>query len=279
MITDIEPMSLRVLIVDSEPSARDLLQKLLANMPAIALIDLANSGPAAAQAIRQHRPDIVFIETQAPALAGMDVIDEIGLDKMPATIFVTHDDRHALQAFEVGAVDYLLKPLTVNRLAVAVQRAQQAVEARSLTQPGIRRDLSSRTFNSHSVSDRDRASDCESRYIKRIAVELRGQLRTIPVTQIDYIVSSGVYAELHVGDKSYPLRVRMKTLEQGLDPACFMRIHRSSIVQLGRIEMLSRQSGSDYHLRLTNGVQLAVARTKIKELEQWMGLINPTHSH
>lgn len=234
---------LRVLIVDDEPLARQRIEDLLAKQNDITIAGTAADGNAAIEAIRNLQPDIVFLDVQMPARTGVEVARTLG-DTMPPTVFVTAYDRHAVQAFELAAVDYLVKPFDDERFAQALDRARRAARQRSVTRT----------------------------YADRIAVELRGQVRAIPVERIEYITASGPYAELHVEGKTFAVRERMQALEDKLDPRRFLRIHRSAIVRLDMIDVFLRQPGGDYAVRLRNGVELSVSRGRREELEARLGL-------
>ncbi len=262
---------LRVLIVDDELLARQRLEDLLAKKNEVELIGMAVNGPQAVEAIRSQAPDLVFLDVQMPGLTGMDVVREIGPDSMPAVIFVTAYDHYALKAFEVAALDYLLKPFEDERFEQAFLRAVKTLELRQVeTMTGRlvtllqgREDLEQRAAA---------VAESPPAYLERIAVEMRGQVRIVPVKKIDYITASGPYAELHVGEDTYLIRERMQTLEDRLDPSVFFRIHRSAIVKLERIEALLHSAGGDYAVRLKDGRRLQVSRSRREALEQRLGL-------
>lgn len=226
---------LRVLIVDDELLARQRIEDLLAKDESIELAGTAATGDEAVDAIRNLKPDLVFLDVQMPGKSGLDVVDAIG-DEMPPVIFTTAYDRFAAKAFDVAAVDYLVKPFDDDRFAEALRRARKDPPKRE--------------------------------YLERIPVEMRGQMRVVPVELIDAITASGPYAELHVGERTFAIRERMQTLEERLDPSIFFRIHRSAIVRLDRVDTLLRASGGDYAVRLKNGTELSVSRSRREELER-----------
>jgi len=276
-----ERHSLRVLIVDDERPARLRLEDLLRRQPGVEIAGTARNGVLAAEAIRTIHPDLVFLDVQMPVMNGLDVVREVGIDSMPATIFVTAFDRYALQAFDVAAIDYLIKPFTDERFEQAFQRAR-----RKLALEGIERQrrqllaalnsldsgiaslppLSLPSYPVGSATARPTTT-----YLERIAVEMHGKVRVVPVVEIDYIVASGPYADLHVTDKRYSVRERMQVLEERLDPSMFMRVHRSVIVRLDLVEVLHRGSGGEYQVQLRNGVRLPVSRSRHEALERWLG--------
>lgn len=263
--------SLRVLIVDDEPLARQRLEDLLHQEEGVEIVGTADNGDAAIEAIRDWKPDLLFLDVQMPGKTGLDVVREIGPDAMPATILVTAYDQYALKAFELAAVDYVVKPFDDERFEQAFRRARRMVE---LEEVGRLRSQLLAVLQGGGPAPATPTGDGARRpeYLERIAVETKGQVRVVPVKQIDYIMASGPYAELHVGEKRYIIRERMQTLEERLDPARFFRIHRSAIVRLDLVETLLRNPGGDYALQLKGGVRLKVSRSRFEELEKRMGI-------
>lgn len=241
--------TLRVVIVDDELLARQRIEDLLAKEQHVEIVGVARDGNEAVETIRSLQPDLVFLDVQMPGRSGIDVVEAIGADAMPATIFTTAYERFALKAFDVAAVDYLVKPFDDERFVQALGRARRAIEAAAMMQPAAK-----------------------SEYIDRISVESRGQIRVVPVSRIDYITASGPYAELHVGERTFAVREKMQTLEEKLDPAVFFRIHRSAIVRLDRIDTLLHAAGGDYAVRLKDGTELSVSRSRREELEARVGV-------
>jgi len=265
--------ALRVLIADDEMLARQRLEDLLRQEGGVEIVGSADSGPAAVEAIRRLHPDLVFLDVQMPGLTGIEVVREIGAHAMPATIFVTAYDRYALDAFDVAAVDYLVKPFDDERFEQAFRRARRLVELAEVGRLSEQLRVLLHTQGSPgNASAPAAAAPGRAPYLERIAVEMRGQVRVVPAESIDYITASGPYAEIHVGEKTYIIRERMQTLEERLDPNRFFRIHRSVIVRLERIEALLREPGGDYAVQLKSGARLSVSRNRVEPLEQWMGL-------
>jgi two-component system, LytTR family, response regulator len=254
----------------------------------VAVVGEAGDGDAAIRAIRELKPDLVFLDVQMPKKSGLDVVKEIGAEKMPMTIFVTAYDRYALAAFDVAAVDYLVKPFDDERFEQALRRARRSlalegvdrVRAQLLAmlreselgpqlpmpKPGFARGSGS------AAGAAGTGAPLAMTYLERIAVEMHGQVKPIPVAQIDYISAAGPYAELHVGDRRYVIREAMQTLEDRLDPNRFMRVHRSVIVRLDLVEALHRGGGGDYELQMKGGVRLRVSRSRREGLERWLGI-------
>lgn len=252
----------RVLIVDDEPLARQRLVDLLNTIDEAEIVGEVGSGSAAVEAIRSLRPDLVFLDVQMPGKTGLEVVEDIGPSEMPLTIFVTAYDRYALRAFDVAAVDYLLKPFDDERFEQAFERAKRTLHLQNVDKA---RDRLLELL-------RDEPETKAPSYLERIAVDMRGKVKVVPVEQIDYISASGPYAELHVGDKAYLVREQMQTLEERLNPDIFFRIHRSTIVRLDLIESLHHSAGGDYAVSLTSGQRLKVSRSRRDELAKRLGL-------
>jgi two-component system, LytTR family, response regulator len=267
-LTNIE-LPLRVVIADDEPLARQRLRDLIAQDQRLHCVAEATNGPEAIELIRGFHPDLVILDINMPGCSGIEIVKAIGAQSMPMTIFITAYDQYAVKAFEHAALDYLLKPFTSTRFEEAVSRAVQQTRTNAsdrfteLLETAVQK-LSNRESQTTAPSGQ--------KFLERIAVESRSLVRLVNVADIDYITASGVYAELHVGARSHLVRESLQCLESRLDPNGFFRIHRSTIVQLDRIDSLSRQAGSDYSLSLKNGVQLVVGRSRVRALEEWMGV-------
>lgn len=256
---------LRVMIVDDEALAREHIADRLAAEENVEVVGTAEDGDEAVEAIRRLQPDLVFLDVQMPGLTGVEVVETIGAANMPATIFTTAFDQYALKAFEVAAVDYLVKPFDDDRFSEAFRRARRSVELQDVER------MTRRLFSLLDPQPLAPEALQKSPWLQRIPVEMRGQMRVVPVEKIDYITASGPYAELHVGQRTFAVRERMQDLEERLDPAAFMRVHRSVIVHLDRIDVLLRSSGGDYAVRLKDGTELSVSRTKRDALEARLG--------
>jgi two-component system, LytTR family, response regulator len=259
---------MRIVVVDDEPLARQRVEDLLAKESDAEVAGTASTGPEAVETIRRAAPDLVFLDVQMPGMSGFEVVEAVGAEHMPATIFVTAFDQFALKAFEIAAVDYLVKPFDDERFAQALRRARKTIELQQVEA------MTKRLLTLlHEQPPAAAPAPPRREYLDRITVESRGQTRVVPVAKIDYITASGPYAELHVGDRVFAVRERMQTLEEKLDPAVFFRAHRSVIVRLDRIDTLRRASGGDYAVRLKDGTELPVSRTRREELEQALGIV------
>jgi two-component system LytT family response regulator len=262
-----------VLIVDDEALGRLRVHDLLRGEQGVTVVGEAADGDAAVKAIREQSPDLVFLDVQMPHKTGLDVVREIGAGKMPMTIFVTAFDSYALEAFDVAALDYLVKPFDDDRFEQAFRRARRVLALEGVER--ARENLMTMLRESARVAGSPAVRPGEAptgKYLERIAVEMKGQVKPIPVSQIDYISADGPYAELHVGDRRYVIREAMQALEDRLDPNRFMRVHRSVIVRLDLVEALHRGGGGDYELQMKGGVRLRVSRSRREALERWLGL-------
>jgi two-component system LytT family response regulator len=257
---------LRVLIVDDEPLARQRIQHLLVDMADVSVVGEVDNGAVAIDAIRTARPHIVFLDVQMSGPDGVQVMRQVGPDSMPITVFVTAHDEFALEAFDLGAADYLLKPFSDERFEEAFRRARERVELDGL---GALRDQLERVRESTARAVRDQGHGP----LKRIAVQSRGRLRVIPVADIDYIIASGVYAQLHVGGERHLVRKSLSTFEAQLDPDEFFRIHRAVIVRLDQVDLLLREGGGNCRVQLRTGEKLPVGRSRREGLEMRLGRI------
>ena len=261
--------AIRVLVVDDEPLARQRIVDMIGDDHGATVVGEIDNGDDAIQAIRSLRPDLVFLDVQMPGRTGLDVVREVGPDAMPLTIFVTAYDTHALEAFELAAVDYLVKPFDDDRFEHAMQRARRMIELHEVDR--LRSRLLSMLQGERAI-DRETEPPPRGEYLERIPVEMRGKVRVVPVREIDFILASGPYAELYSGDRKYVIRESMQTLEDRLDPTLFIRTHRSVIVRLDQIETLHKAPGGDYDVQLKSVRRLRVSRSRLEALEKKLGL-------
>ena len=257
---------IRVLVVDDELPARQRLEDLLRQEDGVALVGSADNGAAAVEAIRTLDPDLVLLDIQMPGKTGLEVLREIGPDAMPTTILVTAYDQYALSAFELAAVDYLLKPFDDERFEQAFRRARRLIEYEEI---GRLRDrlVALLQHTGPAPGGEDRRA-----WLERIPVTTAGETRVVPVAQIDYFIASGPYVRLHSGGQRYVIREAMQALEESLDPARFLRIHRSAIVRIDLIESLRRGPGGEYRVLLRTGVRLRVSRSRREAVERRLGI-------
>jgi two-component system LytT family response regulator len=224
------------MIVDDEVLARQNVEALLRHDPDIAIVAQCNNGTQAVEAIKQHQPDLLFLDVQMPGMTGFEVLARLPAALMPQVVFVTAYDHFALQAFEVQAVDYLLKPFNRARFADALARAKSAVRSQE------KRDFSKR--------------------LDEVMSALQKLREGTP-----WIESDGDYVRLHVSDKSRFVRMSLHKMMEKLDPAHFVRIHRSTIVNLRHMRKASPALYGEYTVELTNGAKLKVSRTFVHDLK------------
>jgi two-component system LytT family response regulator len=248
-------MPITTLVADDQPMARERLLALLAQEDDVTVVATAATGSDAVAAIRTHAPDLVFLDMQMPELDGLGVIEAIGTDRMPATIFVTAFDDYAIQAFEVHALDYLLKPFGRHRFEKALARAR----------------LHLQRSRAHAVTEQFEALvknlRAPSPVRNRIVVRTGGRIAFVDVDQIDWVEAEGNYVRLHIGAESHLIRDTMTGMLGRLNSERFFRIHRSRIVRLDRIQSLHLASGGDYDVVLHNGVRLGLSRLYKDDLQ------------
>jgi two-component system LytT family response regulator len=240
---------MRVLIVDDEPLARDGLRLLLTGDRDVEAIDEARTGREAIAQIAAARPDLVLLDVQMPGIDGFGVVEQIGADRMPPVVFVTAHDRYAVQAFELSALDYLLKPVTAARFAQALARAKSQLQQRAAaaTSQQIRHLLD--------------LLASPKRHLQRLAVRSGDTTSFVDVAAIDWIEAAENYVELHVGAARHLVHVALTTLEKSLDPGRFIRVHRRTIVQIDRICAMKPASHGEYVITLASGASLRSGRT------------------
>jgi two-component system LytT family response regulator len=260
------PQMIRTLIVDDEPAARAATRSLLAGDPEITVVGEATDGAAALRTIQQDAPELLFMDVQMPGLDGLSVLRSLPHPENLAVVFVTAYDEYALQAFDVHAVDYLLKPFDDARFRRALNRAKQEVRQRRL---GIASDRLVTLLDT--LGSRDGSGEPQGKYLKRIAIKSGGRVSIVPVRDLDWIEAKGDYMRLHAGKSSHLLRETMQRLEAELDPTRFVRIHRSTIVNIDRIKELHPFFKGEYVVLLQDGTQLKLSRGYRERLEGALG--------
>jgi two-component system LytT family response regulator len=252
-------VKIRTLIVDDEPLARHRLRALLDGDPDIAIVGESGDGGQAVAAVQELRPDLLFLDVQMPVLDGFEVLEALTGEPMPVVIFVTAYDRYAVKAFEVHALDYLLKPFDKDRFAAALQRAKDHVRrAETANLEDRLRKLLQTAPNRPGVSD-------------RLVVKSGGRVYFVRVDDIDWIEAAGNYVRLHVGKEEHLLRQSLSALESKLDAGRFVRIHRSTIVNVERIRELQPAFHGDYVIILHDDTELALSRSCRDKLEEALG--------
>ena len=244
-------MKIRALIVDDEPLAREGVALALAAERDVEIVGSCEDGPSAVRAIRELEPDLVFLDVKMPGLDGFAVIGEIGADKMPPVIFLTAYEEHALRAFRVNAIDYLLKPIDADDLRKSVERARRRLEQSEIG--AWRGEL--RALVAAFAHERPAADTPE-----RILVRTHGRVHVLDPREIDWVEAAGDYVTIHAAGKSHLVRDSLRSIEARLAPHGFLRIHRSILVKLGCIRELVAKDSGDHEVVLHDGVVLRVSR-------------------
>lgn len=262
---------LEVLVVDDERYARTRLHRLLTDREQVGTIDDADSGAVAVEALRRTAYDLVFLDVQMPELTGIEVVERIGPANMPTTIFVTAYDEYAMDAFDLAALDYLLKPFDNERFEQSFERAleRNKLEAAEAATDRFQRLLDAPEEGSAPTDavPTDASSDSSTLgSLKRLTVDLPGKVRVIAVDDIRFITAEDAYVKVHTDEEAYLLRERMHVMDDRLPSSMFVRIHRSTIVRVELIESVLQRSGGDYAVRLHDGKRLKVSRGRHDDL-------------
>jgi two-component system, LytTR family, response regulator len=253
-------MTIHALVVDDERLARRAIRRLLGRHADIEVIGECVDGPSAIDAIVDKKPDLVFLDVQMPEIDGFQVLGVVGAASMPVTIFVTAHDRYALRAFDTNAIDYLLKPVGKVRFDRALARARQRI-AGAVDYDEVRR----------AIANLDRLAASPA-YPIRLPVPCSGRILFVTIKDIDWIEAQGNYVCLHVGAHTYELRETLARFEEKLNPAEFVRIHRSTIVNVHRIKEIQRWFHGHHRVVLTDGTELRMSRYQ-RDVAKKMGLI------
>ncbi len=242
--------------MDDEPLAREKIFQLLQAESGLEIIDQCGDGQSAVQSIEQKKPDLVFLDIQMPELNGFEVLGALEPDEIPVIVFVTAYDQYAIKAFEIHALDYLLKPFDRERFKSTLKRAREQLEAQNLSK--LHEKISILLSERHSKN-----------YPDRIAIKSSGKILFITIAMIDWIEAAGNYVKLHVGSEAHLHRETMNSLEEKLDPEQFARIHRSTIINLERIREIQPFFNGEHVVILKDNTKLTLSRryrTKLQAL-------------
>ena len=255
-----ERKKIRTLIVDDEPLARRNLRVLLEDDPEIEIVGECGSGYEALEVINEQPPDLLFLDIQMPEMSGFEVLERIEQGRIAAIVFVTAFDQYALKAFEVHALDYLLKPFDDARFEKALRQAKTQIEQRQINQ------LSRKLF----ALLEDRAAPMERKaagYLTRFMIKASGRVLFLKAEEVDWIAADDYYVKLHAGRKTHMLRETLSDLETRLDPEKFIRIHRSTIVNIERIKELHPHFNGEYLVILQDGTELKLSRSRREQVQ------------
>ena len=247
-------MTLRIVIVDDEPPARARLRRLLKAHDDVEVVAECGDGATAVQVIEAESPDLVLLDVQMPELDGFEVLRTLDVPKLPEIVFITAFDKYAVRAFEVHALDYVVKPVEQDRFDRALVRARQHLSEQREGIAGLLRDLA-----------RERA------YLTRLPVRSEGRIKVIDLAEVDWLGAADNYVTIHAGTREYLVRDTIAAVERQLDPAQFVRVHRSTIVRIDRIAELVPDLHGDFRIRLKNGAELALSRTYRARVEGQFG--------
>lgn len=250
---------IRALVVDDEPIAREGLRMHIAAEADMEVIGECANGLEAVRAIEEHAPDLVFLDVQMPGLDGFGVLEAIGAEQMPAVVFVTAYDQYALKAFEVHALDYLLKPFDHERFQKAIERARMEIQKETS------RDVNTRLL---ALLENLRS---EQRHLERLVIKAGGRIFFMNVDEIDWIEAADNYVKLHAGSETHLLRETVNNMESRLDPEKFVRIRRSTIIHINRIKELRPLPNGEYTVVLRNGTELSSSRRYRGRLSNILG--------
>jgi two-component system LytT family response regulator len=251
--------TIRVLLVDDEPLARRMIREMLKDDEEVQIIGECVNGLEAVEAIKTHSPDLLFLDVQMPVMCGFEVLEALASEQMPQVIFVTAYDQYAVRAFDVHAVDYLLKPFDSERFVTALSRAKEHISGQRNGE-----------LDQHILALLDELK-AESKYLERLIVKNGGRVSFLDVDDIDWIEAEGNYVSIHIGKKAHLLRETFSHLEAQLDPKKFRRIHRSAIVRLERIQELQPLFHGEYRVILNCGAQLTLSRNYRDNLQAILG--------
>jgi two-component system LytT family response regulator len=243
-----EPTRIRTVIVDDEELGRDRIQSLLSLQPDVDIVAVCPDGASAVETIDRAQPDLVFLDVQMPGMDGFEVIENLDPARLPEVVFVTAHDGHAIRAFEIHALDFLLKPFDQTRFEKALERARTQIVAKK-----------GPVIDSRLVSLLEELRE-ERKYPERLIVKSSGRVFFVRTEEIDWVEASGNYVKIHTKSEAHLLRESMKNMEAKLDPKIFVRIHRSAIVNIDRIKELEPWFHGEYIVIMRDGTRLTASR-------------------
>jgi two-component system LytT family response regulator len=258
------PQVLRVLIVDDESLARRGLKLRLAKFEGVEIIGECDNGREALKYIVELQPDLVLLDIQMPGMTGFEMVQKLQQDQMPLVIFVTAFDQYAIDAFKVHAVDYLLKPIDEDRLAEAIARAREHLEAKGVVsdkQRLLELVISITGKSEVAVTQLLKEHEGVKSYAEKLAIKDGGETTLVAMCDIDWVDAAGDYMCVHANGETHVMRSTMKDLEDQLDPATFQRVHRSTIVNLARVTKVCSHMNGEFYLALSNGASVKMSRS------------------
>ena len=249
-MTPTDSRRIRVVVVDDEELGRDRLQTLLQMQPDVEVVAMCSDGASAVETIDRSQPDLVFLDVQMPGMDGFEVVENLEPNGMPAIVFVTAHDGYAIRAFEVHALDFLLKPFDQTRFEKALERARGQLARPATAGPAMDSRIVSLLEELHEVR----------KYPERLIIKSSGRVFFVRAEDVDWVEASGNYVKIHTKSEAHLLRESMKNMEGKLDPKIFVRIHRSAIVNIDRIKELEPWFHGEYIVILRDGTRLTASR-------------------
>jgi two-component system LytT family response regulator len=263
-------MTLRVLLVDDDDLARSSVRAFLSAEPGVEVVGEVDNGRDALDVIARVDPDILFLDVDMPGLDGFGVLEALGGARIPVVVFVTGHAQHAIRAFEVHALDYLLKPFGLERFRQAFARAREAVEERDEERRGDRIHALLGELRQEQQGLEKLIAGAEP-YLQRLMVKADERMLLLNAEEIDWVEAEGNYVRLHTARGAFPVRLKISVLEERLDPRNFARVHRSTIVNLGRVKELRPWFAGDYIVSMKDGTELKLSRGYRPQLEARLG--------
>lgn len=241
---------IRTIIADDEPAARARIQRLVAQDPELDLVAECRNGAETLEAVQKHKPDLIFLDIQMPNVNGFEVVEKLGSGRAPFIVFVTAHDQYALKAFNVNAVDYLLKPYDDDRFFSSVDKAKKWMDLRMSSKlTGKLMDLMREHMHAN------------SQFIEHFTIKDRGRERQVPVSEVIYFLAEGNYLHLQLKDRYFLYRMTMNAVETELDPERFLRIHRSYIVNMAHVRNSRYSGNNEFIFTLANGERIVSGRS------------------
>lgn len=264
MKQDNSGQTIRAIVVDDEALARQGLVLRLQELGNVDILRDCKNGREALEAIAELTPDLVFLDIQMPGMTGLEVVEQLQQDNMPLIIFVTAYDEYAVNAFDIHAVDYLLKPIEIERLELAINKARQRLQGhRGGDEKKLLLDIviSLTGKSERAVAELLRSGENPVKMCEKLAIKDGASTTFVPIRDIDWVDAAGDYMCVHVKGDTHIMRTTMKELESQLDPNVFQRVHRSTIVNLDRVEKVSSHINGEFHLTLSCGTSLKMSRS------------------
>jgi two-component system LytT family response regulator len=247
---------IRTIIIDDEPLAREGIRILLSSDSHFEIIGECTNGKEAIAAIKKHRPDLIFLDVQMPEIDGLGVLKALPASQLPLVVFVTAFDKFAIDAFDAHALDYVLKPVNPARFAKTLMRVRKRYSEQEVSQ------ISQKLMELLQSGGADsRALTARTSYLSRVSIKTGDRIHFVDVAEIDWLEAEDYYVKLHVGKQSHLIRETLSNLEKQLDPAAFLRIHRSTIVNTSRIKELKQHFRGEYFVILKDGAKLKLSRS------------------